>query len=238
MSLRARWLASLMAGLVLTQEGLVGYLADRVLSLRAARPVRVGIDGRSGAGKSTLMRRLDHRLRASGRQILTSSIDDFHPPGYKHRAASGGFDSPEEYLREGYDLQLFRQVVLDPLGPGGSRRCRLAAWNSSEDTPYPDTWIAADDDAILVAEAAFAFLPVLRPCWELTIWLDIDHQTLLRRVAERDVWAGTPDEVVSRYRRSWLPRHDLYEQLHQPIRSADIVVDNAEWNRPVVMVSE
>lgn len=219
----------------LSREALVGLLADRILALDVGHPVRVAIDGRSAAGKSALANELVDRLGASGRQILSSSIDDFHPPGYKNRAAGAGFASPEEYLRDGYDFEAFRRSVLDPLGPGGERRCRLAHWKAYQDEPYEEEWVVAQETAVLVAEAAFAFLPSLHGSWEMTIWLHIDTATLLERVSVRDRWIGHPDQIVTRYRQQWLPRHRYYEEHYRPDERADVVVDNNDWSRPVLV---
>ncbi len=211
---------------------LVALLAERILALRPGHPVRVGIDGRSAAGKSTFACALADGIRMAGRTCYVCDLDDFHPPGHKHRAAAGYFDSLEKYLAEGYDFASFRQLAIDPAGPSGSRRCRLAMWRSFEDEPYPEQWVRLDEDAVLVAEGGFLLLPELRQLWDFSIWLDIDTQTLLDRVARRDVWIGDADQIWDSYRGGWIPRHERYEALHRPQARADAVVDNRQPDHP------
>ncbi len=94
------------------------------------------------------------------------------------------------------------------------------------------------DDAIVVVEAAFAFLPVFDDAWDFTIWLDIDEPTLFSRVVARDVeWVGSPDAVRDKYERSWLPRHELYERQTHPRERADVVVDNRDPEHPILLRS-
>lgn len=209
----------------------IDLLATRILALRPGHPTRVGIDGRSAAGKSTFARALAERVRAAGRACYVCELDDFHPPGHKHRSAAGYFDSLEKYLADGYDFASFRRLAIDPAGPAGSRRCQLAMWRSYEDEPYPEQWVTLDEDAVLVAEGGFLLLPDLRQLWDFSIWLDIDFQTLLDRVAGRDFWVGDADQIKDQYRRGWIPRHKRYEALHEPQACADAVLDNRELDR-------
>jgi uridine kinase len=218
---------------MMSPDELVDVLAERVLTLELEHPARVGIDGRSASGKSTLASALTRRIAETGRPCVSASIDDFHPPGYARRAAEGAFADASEFFREGYDFESFRRLVLDPAGPGGSRRCRLRLWDARADEAFPVEWVEIPDDAVLVAEAAFLFLPVLADAWDLSIWLDIDAPTMFKRVIDRDVaWVGSTDEVRKRYERSWAPRHELYEREAKPIERADIVIDNRDPERP------
>lgn len=214
---------------------MLDLLAERVLALHPGHPVRVGIDGRSASGKSTFARAIACRIEAATRACYISDLDDFHPPGHKHRSAAGYFDSLEKYLADGYDFASFRRLVLDPAGPGGSRRCRLAIWKSFEDEPYPERWVTLDDDAVLIAEGGFLFLPEFRSSWDFTIWLAIDTETLLERVTRRDVWVGGAQQIRERYQRGWIPRHERYEALYHPQAYADAVVDNRRPDQPVLI---
>jgi len=220
----------------LTVEQLLARLSTLILGLSPGHPVRVGVDGPSAAGKSTLATALAGSIARTGRPSYFTSIDDFHPPGYKLRAARpDGFASPEEYLREGYDFEAFRRIVLEPAGPDGNRRCRLAWWKSFEDEAYPEHWVELAESAVIVAEAAFSLLPVFESCWELVIWLDIDADTMLARVVNRDTWIGDREEILRGYRQRWLPRHEYYERTYLPRDAADIVVDNRRPDRPRIV---
>ena len=117
---------------------LVDTLVERVTSIWLAHPTRVGIDGPSAAGKTTPADTLGDALGRTGREVLRASIDDFHRPGHKYRSMREEF-TPRTYYDEGYDYTAVRDVLLDPLGPNGTRRCRTAQFDS-----YHDVWLAEE----------------------------------------------------------------------------------------------
>src|SRR5204863_7781777 len=103
--------------------------------LRRPHPLRVGVDGRSAAGKTTFADALAAYIRQRGREVLRAWIDDLHRPGHKYRSIERTW-TPKSYYDEGFDYVAFHDLVLQPLGPGGSRRCRVALFDS-----YRDEWL-------------------------------------------------------------------------------------------------
>jgi uridine kinase len=211
---------------------LLDSLADAVLRVRRPHPVRVGIDGRSAAGKTTLARELAGVLAGRGRPVWCASIDDFHLPGHTERSRRREW-TPETLYERGYDYLAFRDLVLRPLGPAGDRRCRTRVWDAANDAPWPEEWHEVPRDALLLAEAAFLFRPELADHWDLTIWLDVDFETVLERARRRDVaWVGSEEEVLEKYRSFWIPTHELYERATRPRDRADVVVENVRFDAP------
>jgi uridine kinase len=210
-------------------------LETQLLAMPSKRPLRVAIDGRVGAGKTTLADELADRLEAQGRPCLRTSLDDFHFPGYRQRAATNGFTT-EAYLREGYDYAAFLRLVLEPLGRNGNRRCRLDLWNAFDDEPFAEDWVEAPDDVILIADGVFLLGPVLRPAWDFTIWLDVDWDVMLRRAAQSDSNRVTSLEPIRDGQGGgWMPRHTLYEQQTRPYDIVNVVVDNSDLQHPYVV---
>jgi uridine kinase len=210
----------------------VAELADRIQRKPSKRPLRVGIDGRTGAGKTTFADQLADRLEDNGRTCLRAGLADFHFPGHEERRMSGAF-TPEAYVREPYDSASIRRLLLDPLGPGGDGRCRLDLWNAYADEPFPEDWIVAEPDTILLADGVFLLTPALRAHWDFTIWLDVDWETLLRRAAHRaDNRSRSSVRVREEFKTGWMPRHLLYEQGTRPHELVDVVIDNGDIEHP------
>jgi uridine kinase len=219
------------------RDQVLDALETQLLAMPSRRPQRVAIDGRVGAGKTTLADELADRLEAKGRPCLRTSLDDFHFPGYRQRAASNGF-TPEAFLREGHDYASFERLVLEPLGRHGNRRCRLDLWNAFDDEPFPEEWVDAPDDVILLADGVFLLGPSLRPLWEFTLWLDVDWDVMLRRAASRDPARVTSLEPIrGGPSGGWLERHTLYEQLTRPHDFVNVVVDNSDLKHPYLVRS-
>lgn len=223
--------------MLMTRTQLLDGLVALIQTMPRDRPLRLGIDGRSAAGKTTIAEELADRLRSYGRTCIRASIDDFHPPGYKRRAIAGEF-TPEVYLREGYDYAAFRRLLLEPLSPGGTRRCRVKFWNSNDDVPFREEWLEVADDAVLIVDGVFLLIPSLRSLWDFTIWLDVAWTTMLERASLRDVaWIGSVELVRQRYMTGWIPRHQWYEETIGPRELVDIVVDNSDATCPQVVAA-
>jgi uridine kinase len=218
-----------------TRNGVIGRVRDAVIALRAGRPVRVAIEGRSAAGKSTFADELADSLRAREVDVLRPSIDDFHRENHKFRAKQGGW-TPRLYYDEGYDYAAFRRFVLDPLGPDGDRRCRIALYDSFHNEWYPEKWQTIGEDAVALVDGTFLLRPELAGAWDLVIWLDIDLETMVQRAKRRDTaWVGSESLVEQRYRTHWTATHLLYEELDDPKSKAQIVVDHEDFDAPCIL---
>jgi uridine kinase len=218
-----------------TRRKVVTALADEVTSLRIAHPTRVAVDGRSAAGKTTFSDELADAVRARGREVLRASIDDFHRPGHKHRSRRGGW-TPRSYYDEGFDYEAFRNLLLQPLGPGGSRRCRPALFDAFHDAWHPEQWHEVGDRAVAIIDGVFLLRPELAGHWDYAVWLDIDMETMVERARRRDVaWVGSAAVVEDRYRLHWIPTHELYERLTEPSTHAHAIIDNRILGEPKLL---
>jgi uridine kinase len=210
----------------------VEALARAVTSLQLPHPARVGIDGWSGAGKTTLADELAAAVQAAGRQTLRASFDNFHRKGHKYRSMRGEW-TPRLYFDEGYDYAVFRSWLLEPLGPGGSRRCRTAMLDSFNDVLLPEEWHELAEDAMVIVDGIFLLHPELAGHWDYVIWLEVDVETLIVRACQRDTaWIGSAAAVEQRYRQFRQPVHELYERLASPVAHAHAIVDNRHIEQP------
>lgn len=210
-------------------------LAEAVCAVRRPHPGRVAIEGRSAAGKSTLADEIADAVRARGRAVLRASIDDFHRPGHTFRPQRGEW-TPRSYYDDGYDYDAFVDLLLRPLGPGGSLRCRPALFDAYHDRWFPEEWHDVGLDTVAIVDGVFLLRPELTSHWDTVVWLDIDMETMVERARRRDVaWVGSADAVEERYRRHWVPTHELYERLAAPRERADVVVDNRIFRAPKIL---
>ena len=214
------------------RSAVVATLADAITSLRLDHPTRVAIDGRSAAGTTMLADELAAAVRARRREVIRASIDDFHRPGHRDRSRRGGW-TPRSYYDEGYDYDAFHDLLLRPLGPGGSRRCRTALFDAFHDAWLPEEWHVVGDPTVAIVDGAFLLRPEFIDHWDHIIWLDIDMETMVERARRRDVaWVGSEQAVEERYRRHWIPTHELYERLVEPESFAHAIVDHRDPREP------
>jgi uridine kinase len=174
-------------------DDIAEIVLGRFAHVPAHRPLRVGIDGRSAAGKTTFADQLAEAAGRRDRSVVRASVDDFHPPGHKSRGYT-----LETYYGSAFDYRRFRSWVLDPLEPGGGRRCRLAYWDSFTDTPASPELTSVAEEAVLIVDGALLLRPELRECWDVVVWLHISFDEMVARAVKRDVaWAGDPNLCVT-----------------------------------------
>lgn len=125
-----------------------------------------------------------------------------------------------------------RERVLDPLGPGGTRRFRRAAHDLTSDLLVDPPYEVAPPGAVVVLDGLFLHRDELAGAWHLSVFLRVPFAVSVARMAARDGTSpdpGHPD--VARYvRGQW-----LYFAACRPWRKADVVVDNTVLAEPFVI---
>jgi uridine kinase len=207
-------------------------LADAIVARSLEHPLRVAIDGIDAAGKSTLADELAPLVERRNRPVIRASIDGFHRP--RAERYRRGADSPEGYYRDSFDHDVIRTLLLQPLGPGGSRRFRRAAFDWRNDAAVDARLQEAPPDAVLLVDGVFCQRQELNDCWDLRIFVHVDEAEALRRGVER---SGGGDAERRRYLTRYLPGQRLYIAERQPQERADIVLDNTDVERPSIVWS-
>lgn len=206
-------------------------LAAQILATKRSHPVRVAIDGVDGAGKTMLADEVSAPLARAGRPVIRASIDGFHHPRmHRHRR---GRRSPEGYYYDSFDLALLRSALLDPLGPGGDRIYRTAAYDHRNDRPLTVAPARAALDAILIFDGVFLLRPELLACWDFRVFLDVRFGLSVARACARDARNEAEREALrSLYRDRYVPGQRLYLAACDPRARADVVIGNDEPRRP------
>ncbi len=210
---------------------LIHRLSEEIAGLALPYPARVAIDGIDAAGKTTLAEELVAPLELMGRQVVRASIDGFHRP--RKERYRRGKDSPEGYYYDSFDDAAVRRELLEPLGPGGDRRYRTAAFDYRKDAPVESPLLEASRDAVLLFDGVFLLRPELVGCWDLTIFVHIGFETSLARALERDLSLFSDVEAVrERYEKRYIPGQELYFAESRPQKKAAIVVFNEDVADP------
>lgn len=192
--------------------------------------VRVGVDGVDGAGKTVFADELASRLSARRVAVLRASVDGFHhPAGVRYRR---GRHSPDGFFRDSYDYTRLRQLLLDPLGPGGGRQVVRAIHDVRDDRAVEPTVESAADVEVLVFDGIFLHRPELRDCWDYSVFLDVDFDVSIPRGARRGY--GHPDPTADVNQR-YVDGQRLYLQECQPERHASVVVDNNDLTEACIV---
>ncbi len=217
------------------RSDLIQDLVSRIIAIERDHPVRVGIDGVDAAGKTTLADELAPLLGASGRQVIRGSIDRFHnPSSVRYRL---GRESPEGYYLDSFNHPALTDYLLEPLGPGGTRHFRRAAFDYRSDSPVDVPVETAEPDAILIFDGIFLHRAELLSHWDFSVFLQVDFSATLPRAIRRD--GVTPANELRRiYDTRYIPGQRLYLSAEQPTARASLVIDNTDPSNPSPLARE
>ncbi|WP_344732791.1 uridine kinase [Nocardioides fonticola] len=194
----------------------------------------MGLDGRCGSGKTTLARELVARLRQDGVPATHLDSDGFHHVrAVRYRQ---GRDSARGYYDDAYDLGALADRVLGPLGPGGSGVYATRVHDMATDAVITDETATAGPGEVVVLDCTFLQRGALRELWDVVVWLEVPREVALARGIARDAAAlGGEDAARAAYESRYMAACDLYLAEERPAERADIVVDHADPERPVLL---
>ena len=205
-------------------------ITAHILNVPSPFILRVAIDGVDGAGKTHFAGELGPFLSASGRAVIRASVDGFHyPKEIRYRLGRG---SPEGYYHDAYDYKTFKEVLLNPLSPGGSGRYRTAVHDVDAEMPVSVPEQRAEPGAILLLDGIFLHRPELRDYWDMSVWLEVPFNISIPRMAQRD--NNSPDPDAPEHRR-YIEGQKLYLAESTPQRHATFIVDNRDLHAPFVV---
>ena len=215
------------------RRAVLNEIAGRVWAF-GDRRVRVGVDGFTAAGKTSLGHELADLLADQGRVVLRASLDDFKRPwreAHLYDRASG-----EGYYRNAFDLDAARRLLLHPAAEDGSGRVVLCNIDPITQVDHSHEVVRLPDNGVLIVDGVFAFRPELNDCWDLRIWVHIDTELSVRRGTARDAErVGGSLQAEALHRDRYLAAELLYADEVDPVTHADFVVDNTDFDHPVVL---
>ena len=212
------------------RQGLLEFVAAKILDLHSTSAVRVAVDGVDGAGKTTFADEMASILSPFGRQVIRASVDSFHNPrAVRYRL---GRSSPLGFFSDSYDYGKLASLLLNPLGPGGNLRYRRAAFDVRTDSIFTAPEEQAEPDSILIFDGIFLHRPALRPYWDFSIFLEVDVTISIPRGAARG--EGSPDPCAESNRR-YVEGQKIYLSECEPARAATVVIDNNDLERPFIV---
>ncbi len=219
---------------ILPRAQILEKLGNLILNLKRDHPTRVAIDGIDAAGKTSLTDELAPIIRKGGRFVIRISIDDFHRP--RHKRYQRGELSPEGYYYDSFDYQAIREDVLRPLGPTGDRRYKQATFDFRSDTPITEPLHIAPHDAVLLMDGVFLMRPELLNHWDFRIFVMVENEVAVSRAIKRDLDLFPSTElIIKRYRERYFPGQELYFQAVDPLRYADVLINNNTPEEPEVI---
>lgn len=218
----------------MTRNNLIQSLAEEILNIQKVSPVLVWIDGVDASGKTSLAKELVDYFKRLNHNVISSSIDDFHNP--REVRYRRGENSSEWYYYDSFNNKAVADILLNPLS-SESLEYKTAFFDYRVDSEVDSPIQKAEKNSILIMEWIFLFRPELIKYWDLKIFVDVDFKFTLERAIKRATdrnYIGSEQEVIDKYNKRYIPWQRLYFKEAKPKENADIVVDNTDFESPVI----
>lgn len=176
----------------------------------------IGIDGLGGSGKTMYAYKLQQQLEGS----VILHLDDF-----VHKKEVRYNENYEKWycyyhLQWRYDYLI--QKLLLPLKSGLDVNETIEVYNRETDS-YILREIEIPAGTTVIVEGVFLQRPELRPYFEIVVYLELDQETRLKRITDRDIYMGNKKEIALKYDQRYFPAEEKYIEQCNPLALADIV---------------
>ncbi|MBK7104802.1 MAG: hypothetical protein IPH62_05920 [Ignavibacteriae bacterium] len=218
----------------ISRNEIISKISKVINSIKLPHPTRVAIDGPGNAGKTTFANELENELIKLERNVIRSTIDGFHhPPEFRRR--QGQF-SPKGYLEDSHDYESIKKYLLTPLGPNGNLEYIESIYNFKINQPTNSEIRKAEKNSLLIFDGIFLFKEQLISNWDYKIYIDASFEKTHQRAIERDSELfGGIENVNKLYKLRYIPGHEMYLSMYNPIGVSDIAINNDEFQTPTVI---
>lgn len=153
------------------------------------KDIVIAIDGRCGAGKTTLANELSKEFNANLFHMDDYFLRPSQRTSQRYDEAGGNVDR-ERFLEEiGSQLHTNNKIIYTPFD------CKTMNLKDS---------IIVQPNKITIVEGSYALHPDLRHLYDLTIFIDIDHDLQLERLKKRN--PHNYDDFINK----WIPYEEKY----------------------------
>jgi HAD superfamily hydrolase (TIGR01549 family) len=189
-------------------------------------PFVVGINGIDGSGKTEFAEALEKFLIDRNYQTQAIHLDDFHNPKAIRYA---GKDQADNYYNRSFNINLIIEKLLKPLRQKNSFSVQMTLLDWLTDKYDIEREFSFNPETIVIFEGAFLFRKELAPHINYKIFLDITFEESKKRAKDRD-----PEAAIEKYDIKYLPAQAKYLKECPPGDTADMVIDNTDWEYPCI----
>jgi uridine kinase len=191
----------------------------------------VSIDGLDGSGKSRFARALAAACEAEdAAPVFIFRVDDFRRP---LGALADGADEAALYYDGYYDFALLDDCLGRFLA--GAAAVSIPRFDPARERVDGEQSLEFGDARLALLEGVFV-LRARAAAAGAVVLLEVSEDEARRRILARDMARGRPRDVVEhRMNTRYFPAQRAYRAAFDPVRRADVVIDNEHWERPRVL---
>ncbi len=182
------------------------------------KPYIIAIDGMSAALKTTTAHRLAALFQREGISAGIIHCDDFFLPKELR--------TPKRYEEPGGNIhyERLKEEIIEPFVKGDMQKEGVGLTYRPFDCSRMDygTPITLPVSRVYILEGAYAMHPYLGPYYDFSLFMKVEAEEQLRRIAKR---GGN----VEMFREKWIPLEAGYHESCNTEERADLVVDTTAF---------
>lgn len=191
----------------------------------------IGINGVDTSGKTIFTGEYSRYLKSIGIKNQILHMDDFHNP---RELRYQGNDEVEAYYRYAFNYPQAIEEILKPIKEQGCLDTEVTCLNLDTDRYETVRHYNLEESAILLVEGVLLFREPLLPYLDGRVFLSISFEEVLNRARLRDV-PKYGEEFLNKYITKYIPIQKRYLTEHKPMEESDIVIDNTDYHRPMLL---
>ncbi|MFC2014481.1 hypothetical protein ACFLUP_00635 [Chloroflexota bacterium] len=185
-----------------------------------------GVNGIDCSGKSMFAESFEKFLVSRGLETQLISIDEFHNPvAYRY----SGNTQIENYYNNSFNINTIIEKLMSKIKRGANYSIKLPVLNWQTDEYDTEKEYTFNQNTIVIFEGVFLFRKELSTHIDYKVFLEITFQESKRRAKIRDSEAS-----LRKYEEKYLPAQKRYLDEFPPAETADLIIDNSNWEYPVV----
>jgi uridine kinase len=209
-------------------------LADINLKSKDKKTFYIGITGLDASGKSQIASVLTKELQQTGKNVLSFSGDSFQfPKEYKNDLQEESW-AVQHYKRT-INFKLMIDSLLNPLKSFPAKIPLSIIDYDTKENIQKD--FELNYPLIIIVESIYLFKKEMIEFFDYKIFLDISIEESLKRTQSRqrdlDLY-GDKEGVATKYNTKNFPGYLLYLKQDNPKESAEVIIDNNDWQNPIV----
>ena len=190
----------------------------------------IGITGIDTSGKTKFSEDLSQFITSKGYNVQLVCLDDFHNPKEIRYAGSS---QAANYYQKSFDIATIVQKLLYPIRNSQEFSTKLSLLNLLSNKYEVEREYFVTKDTIVIFEGVFLFRKELSTYLDYKIFLEIDFSESKRRAKARDV-PIYGEEILERYDIKYLPAQRKYLEEFPPLQTADMIINNHNWEYPII----
>ncbi|MCK5050612.1 MAG: hypothetical protein KAS53_02645 [Candidatus Cloacimonetes bacterium] len=213
---------------------IVEYIIETIKALKKDKPLIIVFDGVDTSGKTTLANSVFESMQEQKLfNPLRIQIDKFH--NSRNVRIQKGDLSPEGFFYDSFDHKAIFQNIINPIKISYGKLISQKYDYRIEEEIKPIE-VSITNNTIILFDGIFMNRDEFYQKWDLSIFLDVSFDTVLKRALKRDIdLFGDKDTIKKRYLIKYIPGQKIYLEKCKPLERADIVIDNNDYLNPKLL---